>query len=35
MFFTKPFVSAFKRLPEELIQAYSIGLEKDLIKVTK
>ena len=35
MFFTKPFVAAFKRLPEELIQAYSIGLEKDLIKVTK
>ena len=35
MFFTKPFVAAFKRLPEELIRAYSIGLEKDLIKVTK
>ena len=30
MFFTKPFVKAFKRLPEELIQAYAIGLEKQI-----
>ena len=35
MFFTKPFVAAFKRLPDELIKAYSLGLEKDLIKLTK
>mgnify|MGYP000276323471 CR=1 FL=1 len=31
----KPFVAAFKRLPDELIKAYSIGLEKDLIKLTE
>ena len=35
LFFTKPFVAAFKRLPYELIEAYSLGLEKDLIKLTK
>ena len=35
LFFTKPFVAAFKRLPDELLQAYSIGLEKDLIKLTQ
>jgi hypothetical protein len=35
LFFTKPFVAAFKRLPDELIKAYSIGLEKDLIKLTE
>ena len=35
LFFTKPFVAAFKRLPDELIEAYSIGLEKDLIKLTE
>ena len=35
LFFTKPFVAAFKRLPDDLIKAYSIGLEKDLIKLTK
>ena len=35
LFFTKPFVAAFKRLPDELIEAYSLGLEKDLIKLTK
>ena len=35
LFFTKPFVAAFKRLPDELIEAYSIGLEKDLIKLTQ
>ena len=35
LFFTKPFVAAFKRLPDDLIEAYSIGLEKDLIKLTK
>ena len=30
MFFTKPFIKAFKRLPEELIQAYAIGIEKQI-----
>ena len=35
LFFTKPFVAAFKRLPDELLEAYSIGLEKDLIKLTQ
>jgi len=35
LFFTKPFVAAFKRLPDELVEAYSLGLEKDLIKLTK
>ena len=30
MFFTKPFQAAFKRLPDELVQAYSIGLEKQI-----
>ena len=35
LFFTKPFVAAFKRLPDELLEAYSIGLEKDLIKLTE
>jgi len=35
LFFTKPFVAAFKRLPDDLMKAYSIGLEKDLIKLTK
>jgi len=35
LFFTKPFVAAFKRLPDKLIEAYSIGLEKDLIKLTE
>ena len=28
MFFTKPFAAAFKRLPDELVEAYSIGIEK-------
>jgi hypothetical protein len=35
MFFTKPFKKAFKRLPKGLVEAYAIGLEKDLIKITK
>ena len=35
LFFTEPFVAAFKRLPDELLKAYSLGLEKDLIKLTK
>ena len=35
LFFTKPFVAAFKRLPDELLEAYSIGLDKDLIKLTQ
>ena len=30
MFFTKPFEAAFKRLPNELVEAYSIGLEKQI-----
>lgn len=30
MFFTKPFASAFKRLPDELVEAYSIGIEKQI-----
>jgi len=30
MFFTKPFEAAFKRLPDELLEAYSIGLEKQI-----
>ena len=30
MFFTKPFRAAFKRLPDELLEAYSIGLEKQI-----
>jgi len=30
MFFTKPFAAAFKRLPEELVEAYSIGIEKQI-----
>lgn len=30
MFFTKPFTAAFKRLPDDLLEAYSIGLEKQI-----
>ena len=30
MFFTKPFTAAFKRLPDDLVEAYSIGLEKQI-----
>lgn len=30
LFFTKPFEAAFKRLPDELLEAYSIGLEKQI-----
>jgi len=30
MFFTKPFEAAFKRLPDDLVEAYSIGLEKQI-----
>ena len=30
LFFTKPFEAAFKRLPDELVEAYSIGLEKQI-----
>ena len=30
MFFTKPFEAAFKRLPDEILEAYSIGLEKQI-----
>ena len=36
MFFTKPFEAAFKRLPDELLKAYSIGLEKQIqVNITK
>jgi len=30
MFFTKPFQRAFKRLPDDLVKAYSIGIEKQI-----
>ena len=30
MFFTKPFIAAFKRLPDEVVEAYAIGLEKQI-----
>ncbi len=30
LFFTKPFEKAFKKLPDELLEAYSIGLEKQI-----
>ena len=30
LFFTKPFEAAFKRLPDDLVKAYSIGLEKQI-----
>ena len=30
MFFTKPFAAAFKRLPDELVEAYSVGIEKQI-----
>jgi len=30
MFFTKPFQAAFKRLPDDLLEAYAIGLEKQI-----
>lgn len=30
LFFTKPFQAAFKRLPDDLIEAYAIGLEKQI-----
>jgi len=30
MFFTKPFQKAFEKLPQELIEAYSVGLEKQI-----
>lgn len=30
LFFTKPFERAFKRLPDELVEAYSIGIEKQI-----
>ena len=36
MFFTRPFISAFKRLPDELVKAYSIGIEKQIkVNITK
>jgi hypothetical protein len=36
MFFTKPFEAAFKRLPQELIEAYSVGIEKQIqVNITK
>tara|TARA_Y100001972_G_C7565357_1_gene283878 strand:- start:324 stop:854 length:531 start_codon:yes stop_codon:yes gene_type:complete len=30
MFFTKPFEQAFAKLPDDLIRAYSVGIEKQL-----
>ena len=30
MFFTKPFESAFKRLPQQILEAYSVGIEKQI-----
>ena len=30
MFFTKPFAAAFKRFPDEFVEAYSIGIEKQI-----
>ena len=30
LFFTKPFEAAFKRLPDELLKAYSVGIEKQI-----
>ena len=36
MFFTKPFTKEFKRLPDELLEAYSIGIEKQIqVNITK
>ena len=36
LFFTKPFRAAFKRLPDELLEAYSVGLEKQIqVNITK
>ena len=30
LFFTKPFEAAFKRLPEDIVRAYSIGIENQI-----
>ena len=30
LFFTKPFEQAFAKLPDDLIRAYSVGIEKQL-----
>lgn len=36
MFFTEPFNRAFKRLPDELIKAYSVGIENQIkIKINE
>ena len=36
MFFTKPFESAFKTLPQKLLEAYSVGIEKQIqVNLTK
>ena len=36
LFFTKPFTKAFKRLPDDLVKAYAIGLEKQIqVNITK
>ena len=36
MFFTTPFNSAFKTLPQEILQAYSVGIEKQIkVNLTK
>jgi hypothetical protein len=34
-FFTKPFESAFKRLPKELLQGFALDIEKGIILGTK
>lgn len=35
LFFTTPFEKAFKRIDKELIKAYKIDIEKEILKVTK
>ena len=32
MFFTKPFEKAFDRLPDELVEAYGLDIEKLYVK---
>ena len=35
LFFTKPFERAFKRLPDDLVNAYSIGIEEQIKIILK
>jgi len=36
MFFTEPFNKAFKRLPQQLLEAYAVGIEKQIqVNITK